>query len=332
MGVFISYSTKDTAALTNLLSALRRAHEQFWIDENLRGGELWWGEILEEIRACDVFVFAMSDNSLNSKPCLAELNYAIAVNRPVLPVIVGPIASMRANPLADMQAVDYQNPDHHSGVALIGAFYEARSRRAPLPAVLPEDPPVPFGYLMRVQRGLAQPRLSTEAQSELITELRTGFDEDGHDAGARRDIARLLVKLRDRQDVSPLIVDEVDKLMKQVDPTYEIPKTTTQEALTLSSGGAARTGGPRSTKSSRRTRIALGAVVVLAVVVLAGGVFVLRTSGTDSSSQTSEPTRRSDGTGFVALAEIEPSGRATQQSSVAPADPAGDGGATCAPL
>ena len=49
------------------MSALRRAHADVWFDEELGGGDAWWQMILERIRGCDVFVFAMTDDSLKSR-------------------------------------------------------------------------------------------------------------------------------------------------------------------------------------------------------------------------------------------------------------------------
>ena len=66
-GVFLSYSSRDRGQLDDLLSALRRADEDVWFDEELGGGEQWWQQILERIRGCDVFLFALSDNSLESQ-------------------------------------------------------------------------------------------------------------------------------------------------------------------------------------------------------------------------------------------------------------------------
>jgi serine/threonine kinase PknH len=88
------------ALIEPLATALRRARQQLWFDEDLGGGEAWWNEILEQIRSCEVFIVALSNHSLESKPCHAEWKYAQALQRPILPVRIGPVDSMRANPLA----------------------------------------------------------------------------------------------------------------------------------------------------------------------------------------------------------------------------------------
>jgi hypothetical protein len=64
-----------------------------WLDEELHGGETWWTPILRDIGECTVFLFALSDKSLYSKPCRAELRYANDLGVPVLPVQTGEVAS-----------------------------------------------------------------------------------------------------------------------------------------------------------------------------------------------------------------------------------------------
>lgn len=96
MAVFVSYSTRDGVAVNKLAQDLQDADEQVWIDQRLAGGEAWWRAILEQIRSCDVFIFALSQNSIQSKPCQAELDYARALGLPILPVQIGPVDSLNS--------------------------------------------------------------------------------------------------------------------------------------------------------------------------------------------------------------------------------------------
>jgi TIR domain len=80
--VFISYSRHDEPAVSSLVDDLKRARMQVWLDNDLRGGDAWWMQILDEIRQCSVFVFAASDKSLDSEPCLAERDYAKGLGLP----------------------------------------------------------------------------------------------------------------------------------------------------------------------------------------------------------------------------------------------------------
>ena len=150
MTVFVSYSSRDRDAVKSLTQDLQDADEQVWVDQRLAGGEAWWRAILEQIRGCDVFIFALSQNSIESKPCQAELQYAQALGLPILPVQVGPIDSMQLNPLATVQAIDYRHPTPSTAMRLLAALNRERARRQPLPEPLPAEPPVPFEYLIRL--------------------------------------------------------------------------------------------------------------------------------------------------------------------------------------
>jgi hypothetical protein len=217
MGLFVSYSSQDRSAIDPLTAALRRARQQVWFDDDLGGGEAWWNEILEQIRSCELFIVALSNHSLESKPCQAELRYAKALQRPILPVRIGPVDSMRANPLAALQVIDYQNPSVDAGIQLVTAVHALATQQHPLPSPLPDEPPVPFAYLMRLSSTLSEQDLDPRQQMHLLTELKSGLEEDGDDPTARNDIARLLRTLRDRSDVTYRTRSEIDNLLASVD-------------------------------------------------------------------------------------------------------------------
>jgi hypothetical protein len=56
---------------------LERARVQVWMDEELIGNESWWDTILEQIRSCELYIFALSPNSVGFRACQAELDYAM---------------------------------------------------------------------------------------------------------------------------------------------------------------------------------------------------------------------------------------------------------------
>jgi serine/threonine kinase PknH len=230
MGLFISYSSQDRSAIEPLTTALRRARQQVWFDEELGGGQAWWNEILERIRSCEVFIVALSNRLLESKPCQAELRYARALERPILPVQIGPVDSMRANPLAALQVIDYQHPTADTGIQLVTAIQALVAQQPPLPSPLPDEPPVPFGYLMRLSTTLAEQDLDPRQQTHLLTELKSGLEEDGDDPTARNDIARLLRKLRDRSDVTYRTRTEIEELLASVDTKAAAPDAATVAA------------------------------------------------------------------------------------------------------
>lgn len=217
MALFISYSSQDRSSLEALTTALKRAQQKVWFDQELGGGDAWWSAILEQIRSCDVFIVALSNNWLLSKPSLAELRYAQALNRPILPVRVGPVDSMRVNPVATLQIIDYQNPTVDAGIQLVTAIHGLAAKAPPLPSPLPEEPPVPFGYITRLGNTLAEKELSPQQQLQLLVELRSGLDEDGDDPSARGDIAQLLRMLRLRHDVTYRTRSEIDNVLAEIE-------------------------------------------------------------------------------------------------------------------
>ncbi|OBB94160.1 sensor domain-containing protein [Mycobacterium sp. 852002-30065_SCH5024008] len=294
MPLFISYSSQDRAAVDALTAALRRAQQQVWFDQELGGGESWWNKILEQVRSCDVFIVALSNNWLQSKPSQAELRYARALNRPILPVRIGDVDSMRVNPLAALQIIDYREPTVDAGIQLVTAVHALQSKPVPLPDPLPEEPPVPFGYITRLGDTLAEKELSPQAQTQLLIELRQGLDEDGDDPSARGDIGQLLRMLRLRHDVTYRTRTEIDNVLAEIEAKDGKPDaaitTEAQAAAAAQPAAAAPAGGPAARAaapepvggSSKRLLIIGGAAV--AVIAAIAIVFVLTTQGGKTKS------------------------------------------------
>jgi len=283
MSLFISYSSRDRAGLDTVLSALRRAHEEVWFDEELGAGEVWWRTILERIRNCEVFIFAISANSLESKPCLAELRYAQDLDKPIVPVQIGPISSMRVTPLAQVEAIDYQSPTVDSGIRLITAVREARDHARPLPSPLPAEPPVPFAYLMRLASTISGPELDPHQQMSLLSELRNGLEEDGHDDAARRDITQLLHVLRDRPDVTYRTRTDIENLLASIGRPAAPPPVPRPTAPAPMPYAAA----PAKPRSSKKWLIAAG--IALVCVVAAVVAVVLAKGGSGPNPTPAQP-------------------------------------------
>ena len=217
MGIFVSYSSRDKEAVARLSQDLQEAGEHVWLDQRLAGGDAWWRAILEQIRGCDVFVFALSQNSIESKPCQAELRYAQALGLPILPVQVGAVDSMQLNPVATVQTVDYRTSTSTAGMRLLSALHRAQTQRLPLPSPLPPEPSVPFEYLIRLYTTISgTDQLSPRDQAALVTQLQFGLREDGDHDAARKDIVMLLNKLRDREDVTYRTRTDVDAILASV--------------------------------------------------------------------------------------------------------------------
>lgn len=88
--IFISYSRADRQFIDQFVPLIRRVYgnDSVWFDDDIHGGVDWWQMILDEIAACDIFVYLISNESLESPYCLAELQEALRLKKQILPVIV----------------------------------------------------------------------------------------------------------------------------------------------------------------------------------------------------------------------------------------------------
>lgn len=87
MKLFISYSRDDKAWVETLYSGLEEGHDPF-IDRRITAAADWWRTILDEIEQCDCFIYVMTPESVKSPFCVAELKYAVALNKPIAPIML----------------------------------------------------------------------------------------------------------------------------------------------------------------------------------------------------------------------------------------------------
>jgi serine/threonine kinase PknH len=312
MTVFICHSSRDHAAVRSLVQHLQTAHESVWLDQSLIGGEAWWQRILHQIRSCTVFVVALSNSCLQSKPCRAEMDYAKALGLPVLPVIIGDVDSYRIDPIFAVQSVDLRNPDAASGAALIAAVRERAAERKELADPLPDPPPIPYEFLQRLGVAIDSPEeLSPTEQSTMLADLRQALRQED-DESVREDIRRLLRALRRRSEVTLTTVDEIDDLMRRfpgagdstVPPEQGSDAAHTAEVSTpgadspaISVGEPAAFVGTESPKPGWGTRnpktvaVAAGAGALIAIIAVVAYMLWGRTPNkpATSASQTSPP-------------------------------------------
>ena len=194
MAIVLSYSRKDERVVKALVQGLEGAKREVWFDHNLGGGDAWWDAILENIRSATVFLFALSDASLHSKPCRLELDYALDLGRPIVPVQVGPVTSFRTNPLAALQIIGYSPDNVQSGFTIVAAIDDAAKRQRPLPDPLPPEPPIPFAYLLALGRQIDSAELSLTDQVAVVDQLRRALGEET-DESVRQDILSMLQNL-----------------------------------------------------------------------------------------------------------------------------------------
>jgi hypothetical protein len=207
--IFVSYARRDREAVDALLQDMRRARHDVWVDEELTGGQSWWDTILGTIRGADLFVVALSPDWLTSKACAAELGYAVACNRTLLPIMVARVSpQMAPQVVADSQIVDYLERTPDTAIALMTALSTARPAGA-LPQPLPVHPPVPMSYMNTYRERVDELSLSFQEQSLLLSELRAHLTADDD----RDSATELIRRLRRRGDITESIGKEIDVLL-----------------------------------------------------------------------------------------------------------------------
>ncbi len=145
--LFISYSRVDTPFTELLVDRLRRVYglPNVWYDDELHGGQRWWKTILEQIAACDVFVYLLSNESVTSPYCQAEFAEALRLQKPVVTVQIRDKTRL-SDDLNEIQYVDMKRGLNDDNLArLIRAINELAalpkkrralsSRLTPLPSI-----------------------------------------------------------------------------------------------------------------------------------------------------------------------------------------------------
>lgn len=208
--VFMSYGRENIPQAGALAADLSELGNEVWFDKELTGGQAWWDLILTRIRDCDVFVFALSPESLESPACNCEWRYADELGKSILPVLVaGQTDDLLPTRLAEIQYVDYREPDKQAVMRLMRALSALAAPQA-LPDPLPTPPAVPLSYLGSLREQIQTTHaLSFEQQSALLVTLKQGLRE----TKKCDDVRKLLQLFRARADLLARVADEVDELL-----------------------------------------------------------------------------------------------------------------------
>ncbi|MCB9437987.1 MAG: SUMF1/EgtB/PvdO family nonheme iron enzyme [Anaerolineales bacterium] len=85
----MSYSHDDQAWVYDFWRALQeQTNYHIWLDRRLVPASDWWQTILQNIEECDCLVAVLTPHALESIFCAAELDYALALNKPILPLLL----------------------------------------------------------------------------------------------------------------------------------------------------------------------------------------------------------------------------------------------------
>ncbi len=113
--VFLVYAQADTEIMDNIRRSLRRQGFTVWSNQtDILTGEAFKQAINRGIEEADSIVYLLSPDSLQSQYCQYELEYALALNKRVVPILVNPLGAVKSSPeLASLQYIDLT--DNFSG-------------------------------------------------------------------------------------------------------------------------------------------------------------------------------------------------------------------------
>ena len=197
--IFISYNRNSEAIVKTLADDIEALGHTPWFDQELSGGQAWWEQILKQIRDCDVFIFILSPESLDSVACKREYGYAVELGKPILPILVADDVSTNLLPpeLSKIQFVDYRQQDRKAAFRLAKSIAIVPPTPA-LPDPLPHPPEVPISYLGGLTALVETASLlDYEKQSALVIDIKRSL----RDQETFQDARVLLGKLRKRRDL-----------------------------------------------------------------------------------------------------------------------------------
>jgi hypothetical protein len=85
---FISYSRKDKEFVGTVVQSLQKTGIDLWIDEaDIPAASIWKQEILVGIQFAHNFIYVISPDSIESEYCNLELDYALSLNKRIIPIV-----------------------------------------------------------------------------------------------------------------------------------------------------------------------------------------------------------------------------------------------------
>lgn len=176
--IFISYNRADRQFVDELVPLLRKVYGQdaLWFDEEIRGGVDWWQLILGEISRCQLFIYLLSNDALDSPYCIAEFREALRLRKRVLPVVVRPkthidnprIPTDIAQVLKAVQYVDMSKgfKDYAAAAQLYASVNQILIANPGYPISVQSSQPIP---IPRVRKPVFPARQSWLAMAGVVT-------------------------------------------------------------------------------------------------------------------------------------------------------------------
>ncbi|MBI5957901.1 MAG: TIR domain-containing protein, partial [Chloroflexi bacterium] len=180
-----------------------------WFDRELAGGQEWWEEILHSIRRSHLFLYALTPESIESYPCKLEYDYAMALNKRILPVMLADVnISLLPSSVQRFQIVDYRLQDKQQALAL-GRAMNSLPKTRPLPKPLPTKPEAPVPPLTRLRDQIDSPSLGKDEQELIVARLKEFLEN----SATANDARNLLTRLCTRDDLLAKTEKEINRLL-----------------------------------------------------------------------------------------------------------------------
>ncbi|MBT9312740.1 toll/interleukin-1 receptor domain-containing protein [Leptothoe kymatousa] len=106
--VFLAYAQADAAVMHTIRHSLQRQALTVWTNQtDIATGDAFKRAVARGIEEADTLVYLLSPDSLKSQYCQQELDYAIALNKRIVPVLVRPLpGAVPHGPLGELQYID----------------------------------------------------------------------------------------------------------------------------------------------------------------------------------------------------------------------------------
>jgi hypothetical protein len=215
MLLFFSYARPDRPRVESLVTRLRQAQIDVWLDSDLVGGWPWWDKILGQIRSCDVVVAAVSRASIDSEACRSERDYAARLGKPIVPLALERVPpGLFPADIARIQVIDYIRPDETAALKLARAIFAYPEGRA-LPNPLPAPPDMPQTRYSDLNDLIRKRTLTREEQLGILVRLEEALGASSHEDD-RQTAAEMLGIMAQRQDLYEQAARKIETLQAQV--------------------------------------------------------------------------------------------------------------------
>lgn len=130
--LFISYSRRDTEFVARLRESLAKLGREPWVDvHGIRPAEDFMQAIREAIDSALAFVFVLSPDSVVSKICARELDYAVQGNKRLIPVVCRQVEGLQVpGALSDLNWISFLGAFEPKGSLLSRLFEPNQFDRA----------------------------------------------------------------------------------------------------------------------------------------------------------------------------------------------------------